>query len=119
SPRRSLLSPLLFCLQSSVSHNLVPLSKVLQNFGILEHSVDRRTAEAYIAVIQHDSLSRCDCTGRLMKIHFDFIIADARHRHWHIVLAVPEFRDRKSTRLNSSHVSISYAVFCLKKKNKK
>src|SRR5437868_10620797 len=27
-------------------------------------------------------------------------------------------RDRKSTRLNSSHVSISYAVFCLKKKIK-
>src|SRR5690606_40789193 len=27
-------------------------------------------------------------------------------------------RDRKSTRLNSSHVKISYAVFCLKKKNK-
>src|SRR5699024_12543394 len=27
-------------------------------------------------------------------------------------------KDRKSTRLNSSHVSISYAVFCLKKKNK-
>src|SRR5690349_23936339 len=26
--------------------------------------------------------------------------------------------DRKSTRLNSSHVEISYAVFCLKKKNK-
>src|SRR6266511_1289065 len=29
----------------------------------------------------------------------------------------PEPRDRKSTRLNSSHVKISYAVFCLKKKN--
>src|SRR5688572_32928366 len=28
------------------------------------------------------------------------------------------FRDRKSTRLNSSHSQISYAVFCLKKKNK-
>src|SRR5207249_7594023 len=27
-------------------------------------------------------------------------------------------RDRKSTRLNSSHVSISYAVFCLKKKTR-
>src|SRR5690625_6092607 len=27
-------------------------------------------------------------------------------------------RDRKSTRLNSSHVAISYAVFCLKKKNR-
>src|SRR5690606_42076884 len=29
-----------------------------------------------------------------------------------------ELKDRKSTRLNSSHVKISYAVFCLKKKNK-
>src|SRR5690349_24156451 len=28
-------------------------------------------------------------------------------------------QDRKSTRLNSSHVEISYAVFCLKKKKKK
>src|SRR3989442_9384218 len=28
----------------------------------------------------------------------------------------PDLRDRKSTRLNSSHVRISYAVFCLKKK---
>src|SRR5690242_1996279 len=28
----------------------------------------------------------------------------------------PTFSDRKSTRLNSSHMSISYAVFCLKKK---
>src|SRR3712207_8476047 len=29
---------------------------------------------------------------------------------------VPFFADRKSTRLNSSHANISYAVFCLKKK---
>src|SRR5690349_22122277 len=29
-----------------------------------------------------------------------------------------DVRDRKSTRLNSSHVEISYAVFCLKKKKK-
>src|SRR5256885_4339127 len=38
-----------------------------------------------------------------------------------ILLAIPEnhsghFIDRKSTRLNSSHLVISYAVFCLKKK---
>src|SRR2546430_9842200 len=32
---------------------------------------------------------------------------------------VPKRRDRKSTRLNSSHSQISYAVFCLKKKKKK
>src|SRR3712207_8926650 len=30
-----------------------------------------------------------------------------------------DFLDRKSTRLNSSHANISYAVFCLKKKKKK
>src|SRR5437868_12016566 len=32
------------------------------------------------------------------------------------VESLEELKDRKSTRLNSSHVSISYAVFCLKKK---
>src|SRR5207249_11951931 len=37
-----------------------------------------------------------------------YVLADARH------VGI----DRKSTRLNSSHVSISYAVFCLKKKTK-
>src|SRR3712207_8741474 len=31
-------------------------------------------------------------------------------------LLLPKFQDRKSTRLNSSHANISYAVFCLKKK---
>src|SRR3712207_7939742 len=35
-----------------------------------------------------------------------------------VVIKVPAlFGDRKSTRLNSSHANISYAVFCLKKKN--
>src|SRR5690625_5143795 len=32
-------------------------------------------------------------------------------------VSYPAGKDRKSTRLNSSHVAISYAVFCLKKKN--
>src|SRR5690349_23410995 len=36
------------------------------------------------------------------------------HDRQHLVLVR---EDRKSTRLNSSHVEISYAVFCLKKKN--
>src|SRR5690349_22578442 len=42
-------------------------------------------------------------------VHLQFV-ADLRHE---LGLA-----DRKSTRLNSSHVEISYAVFCLKKKKK-
>src|SRR5207253_10597821 len=39
---------------------------------------------------------------------------EAEHRHER---HRGEEQDRKSTRLNSSHVAISYAVFCLKKKN--
>src|SRR3712207_8576008 len=35
------------------------------------------------------------------------------------VAAFHQLEDRKSTRLNSSHANISYAVFCLKKKKKK
>src|SRR5207245_8493213 len=40
-------------------------------------------------------------------------------RHWEASCSTPAASspDRKSTRLNSSHGSISYAVFCLKKKN--
>src|SRR5476649_3051747 len=46
------------------------------------------------------------------------------HPNWLPLMVMPIFkflnrRDRKSTRLNSSHTVISYAVFCLKKKKKK
>src|SRR5206468_11903980 len=42
----------------------------------------------------------------------------SRRREWHAVSATARCRtNRKSTRLNSSHDQISYAVFCLKKKN--
>src|SRR4051812_44991155 len=39
-------------------------------------------------------------------------------QHWYEAKAIARL-DRKSTRLNSSHMSISYAVFCLKKKKNK
>src|SRR5690606_41974681 len=41
-----------------------------------------------------------------------------RHREAHAQPGLAVGVDRKSTRLNSSHVKISYAVFCLKKKKK-
>src|SRR5436305_10798632 len=56
----------------------------------------------------------------LFRSHRVEVIADRarmRHRVDEREL-VGELRDRKSTRLNSSHVRISYAVFCLKKKKK-
>src|SRR5690349_22896615 len=53
------------------------------------------------------------------KIHF----AMKANSEIHLLQALSKagfgVEDRKSTRLNSSHVEISYAVFCLKKKKKK
>src|SRR3712207_6998847 len=41
------------------------------------------------------------------------------HAGYQFEAADGSFEDRKSTRLNSSHANISYAVFCLKKKKRK
>src|SRR3712207_7086809 len=41
---------------------------------------------------------------------------DLLHGCEDVVVVIAVHRDRKSTRLNSSHANISYAVFCLKKK---
>src|SRR2546427_2987563 len=48
------------------------------------------------------------------------LVVDARDDHGLSRLELVSWRvDRKSTRLNSSHSQISYAVFCLKKKKRK
>src|SRR5947199_3877336 len=44
------------------------------------------------------------------------VLVAARARHPRDARLHVQHRDRKSTRLNSSHLGISYAVFCLKKK---
>src|SRR5207249_10266835 len=54
--------------------------------------------------------SRCCSRGRALSSMAPAARSEVRSR---------ERSDRKSTRLNSSHVSISYAVFCLKKKKTK
>src|SRR5690606_17822073 len=43
--------------------------------------------------------------------------AAKNHAYVTVIVDATDYEDRKSTRLNSSHVKISYAVFCLKKKN--
>src|SRR5580693_10092363 len=65
---------------------------------------DTATTEIYTLSL-HDALPISACTPGPP-------VAPLRARRCH------SSRDRKSTRLNSSHSSISYAVFCLKKKKK-
>src|SRR2546426_7797336 len=45
-------------------------------------------------------------------------LSEARETSWTPLEDLVAYIDRKSTRLNSSHLVISYAVFCLKKKKK-
>src|SRR5438874_13463943 len=73
---------------------------------------DTATTEIYTLSL-HDALP-------ILRLH-DRTHADGHRRRGRgIVPPVRgQLRDRKSTRLNSSHVEISYAVFCLKKKKKK
>src|SRR5258705_4084440 len=57
---------------------------------------------------------------KLSVVSFEYLICLRHHRSAHekfeISLVNAPLSDRKSTRLNSSHLGISYAVFCLKKK---
>src|SRR2546426_8085297 len=74
------------------------------------------------------SLSRAGGAGRLASPTFSFMAQENRpiiqpaRCFINGILSSPEETkwptDRKSTRLNSSHLVISYAVFCLKKKKK-
>src|SRR3989442_10734459 len=54
----------------------------------------------------------------LFRSDYTFIDCGANFGYWSVLVTSRPFgsQDRKSTRLNSSHVRISYAVFCLKKK---
>src|SRR5438270_8899552 len=84
---------------------------------------DPATTEIYTLSL-HDALpisqrarrlpARCDRPRRLRRNR-----ARRRAHPSHRMEPVRRMRDRKSTRLNSSHSQISYAVFCLKKKKLK
>src|SRR5699024_12233504 len=54
--------------------------------------------------------------SRMRAVVYISECSEAFHPHAHANL--PSCSDRKSTRLNSSHASISYAVFCLKQKKR-
>src|SRR5256885_6951038 len=64
---------------------------------------------------EHDRCSRAKTDRRKVQEPFGH---DAANGHHQIGRRQHHDKDRKSTRLNSSHLVISYAVFCLKKKTK-
>src|SRR5690348_18190862 len=83
-----------------------PPRSTLFPYTTLFRSTTTRTSGALIA----SSRAARSCVSSLVESAFALCGESSR--------TVPT-ADRKSTRLNSSHPSISYAVFCLKKKKKK
>src|SRR5258707_2193528 len=81
------------------SHNPPPLSHALFFFFFL---MIRRPPRS--TLFPYTTLFR---SGHGFRRHREFVEPSRKARH---------AQDRKSTRLNSSHANISYAVFCLKKK---
>src|SRR5690625_5844532 len=70
----------------------------------------KRHEEATIVLVTHDIDEAVYLSDRIIVLS-----ANPGKVYEEIAIDLPE--DRKSTRLNSSHVAISYAVFCLKKQN--
>src|SRR5207302_8894012 len=68
----------------------------------------------YTTLFRSQAARRCRDSDR-QPFHALLLVADLGHRVPHVPAELFR-RDRKSTRLNSSHVKISYVVFCLKKK---
>src|SRR2546430_6237978 len=76
---------------------------------------DTATTEIYTLSL-HDALP---ISGAPVEVVVEKVAVDLEREHGDIgrvLRIVEDDRDRKSTRLNSSHSQISYAVFCLKKK---
>src|SRR5690349_22959459 len=73
---------------------------------------DHRDLHSFPTRRSSDLCDRLLACGRIERQHPGAVLAQPVEK-----TAVAEHEDRKSTRLNSSHVEISYAVFCLKKKN--
>src|SRR3712207_8538284 len=78
----------------------------------------RSTLFPYTTLFRSDRQRLCE-TGNALDQQVAAGEQADEHALEHLVLPgddPPDLEDRKSTRLNSSHANISYAVFCLKKK---
>src|SRR5207245_10229464 len=103
------LSPPLFCSHSPPTSDTYPLSlhDALPIFN--DASQTRLPAGPYFRI----EGTGINVTVANVVLHGDFALEQTVNQ-----VGQRRLTDRKSTRLNSSHGSISYAVFCLKKKQK-
>src|SRR5436190_14697000 len=77
----------------------------------------RSTLFPYTTLFRSETAKRQVCTYPLCGSSCAELLLTRRSSIPKTLSTEKKLRDRKSTRLNSSHTVISYAVFCLKKKN--
>src|SRR5690625_5922554 len=80
---------------------------------------DLRQGKMVILMDDEDRENEGDLIMVAEQVRAEDINFMTTHARGLVCLTLTPERDRKSTRLNSSHVAISYAVFCLKKKNER
>src|SRR5690606_39994497 len=79
-----------------------------------------RDSPVVVSVAPSPAVTRTDPISALTRVSSEELVRVERYSPSYGVTSARETeRDRKSTRLNSSHVKISYAVFCLKKKKRR
>src|SRR2546422_8214032 len=78
----------------------------------------RSTLFPYTTLFRSDRIAQAELHGPVRHELRDLIDHQAGGQPVHVPYGSGDAGDRKSTRLNSSHGYISYAVFCLKKKKK-
>src|SRR3712207_8523056 len=90
---------------------LFPYTTLFRSADLVRVELDRRRIR--LRVVAPDDLDEAPVARRARVRDHDPVDRVLLRAH----PGEPNLRDRKSTRLNSSHANISYAVFCLKKKN--
>src|SRR5690606_39672993 len=119
---------LTYMVEGGSSKNFSNVKKLIYNNPSLAHSVLNKLSEAVADYLSAkieagaDAVQIFDTWGGILSPddfeefslqYIQKIISQIKRKDEPVIY----FPDRKSTRLNSSHVKISYAVFCLKKKN--
>src|SRR5207253_10918316 len=107
-----------------------PPPTILSLFSFITRRQPRSTLFPYTTLFRSNPTAVADAAAAIGEDDlFTFIYTSGttgppkacmiRHRNYYAMVDEVRQVDRKSTRLNSSHVAISYAVFCLKKKNER
>src|SRR3989454_6065767 len=119
-PPRSTLFPYTTLFRSHAEHGTCAFKVLRSRLASDPTAVKRFLREAgYGSRVQHPGVVRTYDYGEAEGCYYlalEWAVGQSLTDYVHRV--GPLERDRKSTRLNSSHLVISYAVFCLKKKNK-